>query len=52
MEKVVVQKLETMLNGKFDEINSPLILGDFNDWQPEKMIEIFQFSETLEPTYD
>ena len=29
-----------------------MIFGDFNDWKPEKMHEIFEFSELIEPTYD
>ena len=52
MEKLAVQKLETIIDERFNEIKSPLILGDFNDWKPEKMVEIFEFSETLEPHYD
>jgi hypothetical protein len=52
MEKSVIQKLETMVDGRFDEIKSPIILGDFNDWCPERMLEIFEFSEIMEPTYD
>jgi hypothetical protein len=52
MEKLAVQKLETIIDERFNEIQSPLILGDVNDWKPEKMMEIFEFSETLEPHYD
>jgi len=41
-----------MLGEEWNEIKSPIILGDFNDWLPEKMHEIFEFSEIMEPTFD
>lgn len=30
----------------------PLIFGDFNDWQPEPMLEIFSFSENIDRKLD
>ena len=50
--KTVIQKLLSIQSKKLPDTKDPLIFSDFNDWQPEKLYEIFEYSEKLDPKFD